>query len=104
MRCYTHTCPQDIIVVGHQPDGTPITFKHPAVQSACMFLGECLCLIPYFFVRWRRQRAKRANPAYVPMAEHDKRARRLKRIIAFALPALCDATGTTFMNVGLYYT
>lgn len=90
--------------MGRLSDGTAITFKHPAVQSACMFFGECLCLIPYFFMRWRRQKAKRTNPEYVPMPADEKRSRRVKRILAFAVPALCDATGTTLMNVGLIYT
>jgi len=47
---------QDIVVVGHAKDGSAITFKHPVVQSTFMFLGECLCFIPYFYMRWRRQR------------------------------------------------
>ncbi|KAF6261039.1 hypothetical protein COO60DRAFT_1294068 [Scenedesmus sp. NREL 46B-D3] len=95
---------QDITVVGTLPDGTPLTFKHPAVQSACMFFGESLCLIPYFYMRWRKRKAKRRNPAYVPMHPDEKRSRRIGRILAFAVPTLCDATGTTLMNVGLIYT
>lgn len=91
-------------MVGHLPDGTPITFQHPAVQSACMFFGESLCLIPYFYMRWRRRKAKRLNPAYVPMHPEEKRSRRIGRILAFAIPTLCDATATTLMNVGLFYT
>jgi hypothetical protein len=62
---------QDITVVGTLPDGSPLTFKHPAVQSACMFFGESLCLIPYFYMRWRKRKAKRRNPAYVPMDPGD---------------------------------
>lgn len=31
-------------------------------------------------------------------------ARRVGRILAFAVPALCDACGTTLMNVGLFFT
>ncbi|WIA13396.1 hypothetical protein OEZ85_006976 [Tetradesmus obliquus] len=95
---------QDITVVGTLPDGTPLTFKHPAVQSACMFFGESLCLIPYFIMRWRKRKAKRRNPAYVPMHPDEKRSRRISRILAFAVPTLCDAMGTTLMNVGLIYT
>eukprot|EP00775_Hariotina_reticulata_P005318 gene5318-5553_t len=95
---------QDITVVGHLPDGQPITFNHPAVQSACMFFGESLCLIPYFYMRWRRQRAKRRDPAYTPLPIEEKRSRRFARIMAFAVPTMCDATATTAMNLGLYYT
>jgi hypothetical protein len=96
--------PQDITVVGRLPDGQPITFNHPAVQSACMFFGESLCLIPYFYMRWRRQRAKRRDPAYTPLPIEEKRSRRFARIMAFAVPTMCDATATTAMNLGLYYT
>jgi hypothetical protein len=63
-------------VVGTLPDGSPLTFKHPAVQSACMFFGESLCLIPYFYMRWRKRKAKRRNPAYVPMDPGDAQHRR----------------------------
>jgi hypothetical protein len=95
---------QDIVVVGRGPDGQPILFRHPAVQSFCMFLGECLCLIPYFFMRWQRMRRKRADPLYVPMAQQEKLTRRWRRIMAFAVPTLCDATGSSLMNIGLFYT
>jgi hypothetical protein len=37
-------------------------------------------------------------------ATEEKRSRRISRILAFAVPTLCDATGTTLMNVGLIYT
>lgn len=86
------------------PSGEPLMFRHPAVQSACMFMGETLCLIPYFYMRWRRMRAKRADPDYVPMPHHEKVARRWRRIMAFVLPTLCDATGSSLMNIGLFYT
>lgn len=46
---------QDLAVVGKAADGTPLTFKHPAVQSACMFLGELLCLVPHFMHMWARR-------------------------------------------------
>jgi hypothetical protein len=69
-----------------------------------MFLGEALCLIPYFIMRWQRRRAKRRLPGYVPMGEQEKRSRRVARILAFAVPTLCDATGTSLMNIGLFYT
>lgn len=35
---------------------------HAHTQSACMFVGECLCFIPYFFLRWRRQRCASKCP------------------------------------------
>ena len=44
---------QDITVTGADAHGQEQTFKHPAVQSAMMFLGEFLCLVPFFIHYWR---------------------------------------------------
>ncbi|GLI67497.1 hypothetical protein VaNZ11_011682 [Volvox africanus] len=94
---------QDLAVVDHTPDGKPLAFNHPAVQSAFMFFGEMLCLLPFFFMEWRyasaksrvRRRAEleRLGPAF-----------RLRRVLIFAIPAACDAVATTLLNVGLFYT
>lgn len=93
--------------MGQSSSGQELTFKHPAVQSAFMFLGETLCFIPYFFLRWRKKQRHKAEhgAAYVSSgASSSRRKRRLRIIAAFALPALCDAAATTLLNVGLYYT
>ena len=79
-------------------DGTPIFFKHPALQSCFMFIGEAFCLIPYFILRWRK--AGRSDKPKRPMP----RGYYVRRTLAFAIPALCDATATTLLNVGLFYT
>ncbi|GFR44395.1 hypothetical protein Agub_g5618, partial [Astrephomene gubernaculifera] len=94
---------QDLAVVGHTPDGKPVTFKHPAVQSAFMFFGEMLCLLPYYLMEWkygntksrirRRTELERRGPAF-----------RARRMLIFAVPAACDAVATTLLNLGLYYT
>ena len=98
---------QDITPVGRTKSGEELTFKHPAVQSAFMFLGETLCFLPYFFLRWRKQQRHKAQfgAAYVSSgASSSRQKRRLRIIAAFALPALCDAAATTLLNIGLYYT
>ncbi|KFM26942.1 Solute carrier family 35 member F6 [Auxenochlorella protothecoides] len=89
---------QDTEVVGHRPDGTPITFRHPALQTACMFAGEALCLIPHFIWRWSRRGLRTPTDRAASDARHRAAA------WAFGLPALCDAGGTTMLNLGLYYT
>lgn len=101
------SCAQDITPVGRTSAGQELTFKHPAVQSAFMFLGETLCFLPYFFLRWRKQQRHKAQYGanYVSSgASSSRQKRRLRIIAAFALPALCDAAATTLLNVGLYYT
>ncbi|KDD75578.1 hypothetical protein H632_c610p1, partial [Helicosporidium sp. ATCC 50920] len=88
---------QDVVVVGKNPDGSSRTFLHPAFQTACMFLGESLCLIPFlarlWYVRRREPKSGEAHPSFPRRAA-----------LAFMLPALCDAGGTTLLNLGLYYT
>jgi hypothetical protein len=46
-------------VVGEDAKGHVLTFKHPAVQTAFMFLGEALCLIPFLIRRWWVRRSGR---------------------------------------------
>jgi hypothetical protein len=56
---------QDRVVVAHTPHShKPITFYHPAVQCACMFLGEFLCIIPYLYQQWKQwsQKPSRQPP------------------------------------------
>ncbi|GAX77652.1 hypothetical protein CEUSTIGMA_g5095.t1 [Chlamydomonas eustigma] len=95
---------QDLAIVGYKPDGTPIRFKHFVIQSACMFFGESLCLVPYFILRWRKSMRRKAG--LEPPSTLPKRPRTffLRRALVFAIPALCDATGTTMLNIGLFYT
>jgi hypothetical protein len=52
-------------VVGHTygSESEPITFYHPAVQCACMFLGEFLCIIPFLWQQWKLARKQAASSA-----------------------------------------
>lgn len=50
----------------HDHDGAPIAFYHPAFQSACMFLGEFLCIIPYLLQRWRLWSEKKRQVSETP--------------------------------------
>ena len=54
---------QDRAVVAHTYDNKPITFYHPAVQCACMFLGEFLCIIPFLFQQWQLWSKKTVSAA-----------------------------------------
>lgn len=109
-----HLVLQDLTVTGETTSGEKITFNHPAVQSSFMFLGEVMCLVPYFILRWRKQLRKKRERAAMPAAVHrlggqDTAKRKpythtWKTACAFALPAVCDAAATTLLNLGLYYT
>ena len=78
-------------------DGT--LFYHPALQSAAMFLGEALCLGGAAFQTARAGRRRGGTAA----ARAPSRASRTA-ILAFALPAACDAAATTALNMGLALT
>lgn len=113
-------------MVGHTWEGTPVTYYHPVVQSAFMFLGEFMCLLPYAWSVWRSRRASKRlaatsadgrlleEPLLLAGASEGAAAgapalpgganASVTKVFAFALPTLCDALTTTLMNVGLYYT
>eukprot|EP00887_Chlorella_sp_A99_P001474 scaffold8.g1474.t1 len=92
---------QDHVVVGLDKEGNPITFKHPALQTAMMFAGEMLCLLPFAARRWWNAEARAARPE----EEKERRSHNQRRAFwLFSIPALCDACGTTLLNLGLFYT
>lgn len=94
---------QDITVTGRTDAGKLLTFSHPAFQSACMFLGEFLCLIPFLCSLWAKQRQKGHE---ADLQNPEKRTLRQKLVVVgiFALPALLDSGATTLLNVGLILT
>lgn len=97
---------QDMVVVGEKPDGDPQYFQHPAVQSAMMFLGELLCLIPYalsFLIKQANEDKDEASRTG-GISHRRRQAHSWKAILAFSVPAICDACATTLLNVGLFYT
>ena len=69
-----------------------------------MFLGESLCLVPYFILRWRKAARRRAG--LEPESKRPKQPRSffLRRALMFAIPALCDSVASTLLNLGLFYT
>jgi drug/metabolite transporter (DMT)-like permease len=90
---------QDQVVTSDGP------FKHPAVQTACMFLGEALCGLVFLAREALRAPAGAAGAADTDLARWPKPTGvRRRAALAFALPAACDAAATTLLNLGLYYT
>ncbi len=91
------------MVVGTDAGGRPLTFKHPAVQTAFMFAGEALCLIPFLLRGWWAG----FTGQHDDLTDEEKalRAKRQRKSFwLFMLPAACDAGATTLLNLGLYYT
>jgi hypothetical protein len=68
-----------------------------------MFFGESLCLIPYFYLKWRKSSRRKAG-LEEPSKQPKPRSFFIKRALVFAVPSLCDAIGATMLNLGLAYT
>ena len=71
-------------------------------QTAAMFLGESLCLLPFLLRRWYKAATRAAALSAGEAAAASARLR--GAFWMFALPALCDAGGRTLLNLGLFYT
>ncbi|KAI9442501.1 hypothetical protein H4582DRAFT_1928802 [Lactarius indigo] len=109
---------QDMQCVENCDDPDPrrhVLYEQPVWQTLQMFLGEMLCFLPvlyeYLSKRWR------AGSIQLPEGDSDSTLAELtesqklqpqkltgRRVLLLWLPALCDLTGTTLMNVGLLYT
>jgi len=84
-----------------------VLYEQPVWQTLQMFLGEMLCFLPVAFA-WLKNNHQSA-PVRLPDSEEDlskPAAQQLHgwRILLLWLPAACDLTGTTLMNIGLLYT
>ncbi|KAF9227866.1 hypothetical protein BS17DRAFT_857417 [Gyrodon lividus] len=107
---------QDMQCVENCDDPDPqnyILYEQPVWQTLQMFLGEMLCFLPVLYT-WLSTRRK-AAPVFLPADyDEDERAQikpvaasqelRGWKLLLLWLPAACDLTGTTLMNVGLLYT
>ena len=81
-------------------------FEHFAVQSAEMFLGEMLCLIPavlgsvYNWVFGDKDKDINQPGGSGSAGGNSK----WMALLSFAVPAMCDVSGTTLLNVGIFFT
>ncbi|ETW85486.1 hypothetical protein HETIRDRAFT_60903 [Heterobasidion irregulare TC 32-1] len=104
-----------------------VLYEQPVWQTLQMFLGEMLCFLPvlYAWIASRRSSSVRLPPdadpqdSIIPTPPTDQPSEpelagsfsklpppQLSgwRILLLWLPAFCDLTGTTLMNIGLLYT
>jgi hypothetical protein len=91
-------------VIGTDAQGRELNFKHPAVQSTMMFFGEFLCLVPFFIQYWRKSAGSGAAGKQSSGFHTETAAHKLKTLLTFGMPAICDAGATTMLNIGLFYT
>ena len=91
--------------MGTNSEGKIIAFSHPAFQSACMFLGEFACLVPYLCTVFMRKAAKaEEGEAQVQSFRQAPWRRKMVVLGIFSIPALLDSGATTLLNIGLILT
>jgi len=81
-------------------DGTKRPFNHPFLQATGMFLGEMLCMVAFWVVRFRASR--QPTSAYPPLTMEN--APKKFNPLVFLPPALCDMTATSVQYIGLTLT
>ncbi|KAJ3914442.1 hypothetical protein F5877DRAFT_50481 [Lentinula edodes] len=107
---------QDMQCVENCDDPDPsrrILYEQPVWQTLQMFLGEMLCFLPVIYT-WVR--SKRLQPVQLQDSESSEASLSNIKLVPASrplsgwsvlllwIPAACDLTGTTLMNVGLLYT
>ena len=65
-----------------------------------MFLGEMLCMLVFWFTRWKNSRQQRDS--YPDL--NDANAPKKFNPLIFLPPALCDMTATSLQYIGLTLT
>ncbi|XP_023326441.1 solute carrier family 35 member F6 [Eurytemora carolleeae] len=81
-------------------DGTLRSFDHPFLQACGMFLGEMLCMVAFWILRWR---SKRQPQSTFPPIDDGTAPKKFNPLI-FLPPALCDMTATSIQYIGLTLT
>ncbi|KAJ7090047.1 hypothetical protein C8R43DRAFT_1050460 [Mycena crocata] len=101
---------QDMQCVEDCDSDRPVLYEQPVWQTLQMFLGEMLCFLPVIYT-WLRSR--RQSSVQLPVDDDSLVPNKLIpepqqldgwKILLLWIPAACDLTGTTLMNVGLLYT
>ncbi|KII89039.1 hypothetical protein PLICRDRAFT_109422 [Plicaturopsis crispa FD-325 SS-3] len=85
-----------------------VLYEQPVWQTLQMFLGEMLCFLPVIYT-WLASKRQSASLQLPSDSEEDipklsSQSLQGWKILLLWIPAACDLTGTTLMNVGLLYT
>jgi hypothetical protein len=63
---------QDNIVIGVDNKGNNLTYTHPYVQCANMFIGELMCLIVYFIKTSLKRKKVTEGQMEIPLSPGTK--------------------------------
>ncbi|TFK42947.1 hypothetical protein BDQ12DRAFT_597283 [Crucibulum laeve] len=105
--------PQDMQCVENCNDSDPsrhVLYEQPVWQTLQMFRASIpLCFLPviYTWLRTRRQSSPvqlQPDSEHDPLVKHNTASLTGWKVLLLWIPAACDLTGTTLMNVGLLYT
>ncbi|KAJ2911939.1 hypothetical protein MD484_g8468, partial [Candolleomyces efflorescens] len=107
---------QDMQCVENCADPDPskhVLYEQPVWQTLQMFLGEMLCFLPILYA-WLRSRyqaravhlheEEETDPLTKPTDKQEPEPLQGWKFLLLWIPAACDLTATTLMNVGLLYT
>ncbi|KAH9484048.1 Solute carrier family 35 member F6 [Psilocybe cubensis] len=102
---------QDMQCVENCSDPNPanhVLYEQPVWQTLQMFIGEMLCFLPviYTWLNTRRQSSVQLedDSDHDPLNKLASQPLQGWKVLLLWIPAACDLTGTTLMNVGLLYT
>jgi hypothetical protein len=100
---------QDMQCVENCDDPDPrgrVLYEQPVWQTLQMFLGEMLCFLPVLYTWFRGLRRSPSESVEDPLVPTKVNSLKLRgwKVLLLWIPAACDLTGTTLMNVGLLYT
>lgn len=93
-------------------DGKQHPFRHPFLQACGMFVGEMLCMVAFYIVKWyRRRRTPNNQPSpsesgFQEIRSDDEVVQEQPKFSPFVFlpPALCDMTATSIQYIGLTLT
>lgn len=100
---------QDMICVENcdNPDVSKhIHYEQPVWQTLTMFCGQMLCFIPLAYMSYRaRSHASAEESEGTPLLDRPPARKQSKwSLFLWWIPALCDVTGSTLINIGLLAT
>lgn len=82
------------------------TFNQPGIQTMQMFLGELGMYLVFLVYKWYNSRKQYIQLNTDEQQEQDQRVHETSIFQSFklAIPAICDLSCTTLLNIGLIYT
>jgi drug/metabolite transporter (DMT)-like permease len=85
------------------PNTLPHKFQHPWFQTWVMFVGECLCVIPFVYKRCMKKRERANLGSFIGGSTKKIEVGPSPFSHIFAIPAACDLTASTLGSVALLW-